>query len=1414
MRSRFCRQLGFGLLLGLAAVSELRAQTVDGTNYPFSTATGVVLEVMSSGTTQLVAANLDDTASPVASIGFDFWFLAVRYTQFSVNANGLARLGPTAVSTAFNNNSGFAAAANNPKIAPYFDDLFVGTNGKVHYKVVGSAPSRKLVVEWLNMQIPRVGPGLAGAGTFQMWLFETTGVIELVYGSGIALNSANGGYSVGLANGGASFGSVTTSVPAVSYIAANNSQTNAIAGGTAYIFAPPTPTAPTNLTFTGVAAVGMTLNWIDSPDELAYSIEMSTDGTNYATVGTAAGGATFFPVTGLVPSTTYFWRVYAVSSGALSVPPLSGSQPTNAPGNVASNGAGGNWSAPATWAGGVVPTSSDNVTIVDGSTVTIDTAAVAYALAVGQGASGILQFEPATARSLTVGANVTIASGGTFQSAATGTVTTHGLVLGGSLINDGTLEFSTNLGTAGATITFTGAQNAAFSGSGGTTDVRLIVVNKGTTSASVLELMPSSFTVRGVTTNVAGFLTLTNGTFKLSGAFAGTNRVFTAAAYTIPASCGFWLDNPNYTVSGQAGGLATSNNGLLRVSQGVFNIGVGPADGMGGGAGAVFVIEGGTVDASGRLDPQAAVSYTQTGGTVNVAVVGNTRSNTGSFELFSTLSSFTMSGGTINIINRNTGAIQADYAVRSSTFNVTGGVVVFGGTGALPGTTYINNSGGLVPAFIVNPTMTFNLNNAILSLRGATVTNNGAITSTGANPRFDFAGGAPMSYSGSGTFGTAVTPFGGSGVSSNSPSLVTLNAPIVTNRVNLVQGGFVNSNQITLGNGGASTTTVQIGTAGLTSAGGSFDVSPNHLQGTGGQIVVYAFETAPRTTGFEINPTRILTRLSVDNPNNVTVSGGDLTVTSTAISPNNALTLTSGRVITGSNALLMPNAASIVVRTSGYVDGNLRKNFSAAGGKTFEVGTANGYSPVSFNATAGTFPGDVAVTAVASTAPGIFPVNKAITRYWRLAASGLTADLTFTYLDPGDLPGTVTEANLHVYRHDAAFTDLGGTIDTAANTAAVTGVTTFSDWTLAEPGATAAADLSITKTDGVTTAYPGQTISYAIVAGNGGPAAVTGATVTDTMPAALTGATWTCVGAGGGTCTASGTGNIADIVDLPVGATVTYTVTGIVDQSATGVLSNAAFIAAPAGVTDPVPGNDSATDTDWLIACNSEIVAVPDGRVTASTLPAGANGWFGASLRIGSSYSVEFQNDTGSGIPPGILTVFSGDDACGGSSTLTTTDTSAIDPAGTNGIARMSFTAPGTQTYFRARLVNSTGGPVAFSFGWSETTLFSAAWSTNGGFDAFYSFLNTTAVAIGGTLTLLDTTGVVLSSFNLTIPAGQTTSTNTAALAVARNRTGSARFTHNGPPGAIVVEAAIANFSLSPAYVQPVKFRATRESAH
>src|SRR6185295_7323384 len=101
---------------------------------------------------------------------------------------------------------------------------------------------------------------------------------------------------------------------------------------------------------------------------------------------------------------------------------------------------------------------------------------------------------------------------------------------------------------------------------------------------------------------------------------------------------------------------------------------------------------------------------------------------------------------------------------------------------------------------------------------------------------------------------------------------------------------------------------------------------------------------------------------------------------------------------------------------------------------------------------------------------------------------------------------------------------------------------------------------SITKSDGLTNATPGQATTYTIVASNSGPSSAVGASVTDTFPAGFTGATWTCVGAGGGTCTAAGSGNISDTVNLPAGGSVTYSVNGTIDGAFTGTLSNTATV--------------------------------------------------------------------------------------------------------------------------------------------------------------------------------------------------------------------------------------------------------------
>ncbi len=127
-------------------------------------------------------------------------------------------------------------------------------------------------------------------------------------------------------------------------------------------------------------------------------------------------------------------------------------------------------------------------------------------------------------------------------------------------------------------------------------------------------------------------------------------------------------------------------------------------------------------------------------------------------------------------------------------------------------------------------------------------------------------------------------------------------------------------------------------------------------------------------------------------------------------------------------------------------------------------------------------------------------------------------------------------------------------------------------------------DLQLTMTDGASSIAWDSALTYTIVATNAGPNAVTGATITDTFPSSLSGVTWTCAGAGGGTCgAASGSGNINTTVNLPSGATATYTVSAqLQNGTGTSLLLNQAVISAPSGVLDSDTRNNTVADQDII----------------------------------------------------------------------------------------------------------------------------------------------------------------------------------------------------------------------------------------
>jgi len=237
---------------------------------------------------------------------------------------------------------------------------------------------------------------------------------------------------------------------------------------------------------------------------------------------------------------------------------------------------------------------------------------------------------------------------------------------------------------------------------------------------------------------------------------------------------------------------------------------------------------------------------------------------------------------------------------------------------------------------------------------------------------------------------------------------------------------------------------------------------------------------------------------------------------------------------------------------------------------------------------------------IGATVADTFPAS--LTCTWTCVGAG---GGTCTASGSGNINNTVNLPSGGSVTYTASCTISASATGTLSNTATVTAPAGVTDPIPGNNSATdtdtlaATADLSITKTDGVTTATPGGSVTYTITASNAGPSNATGATVADTFPAALT-CTWTCVGAGGGTCAASGSGNINSTVNLPVGGSVIYTASCTISASATGTLSNTATVAAPAGVTDPTPGNNSATDTDTLSASADLAITVTDGVTTAT----------------------------------------------------------------------------------------------------------------------------------------------------------------------------------------------------------------------
>ncbi len=170
----------------------MKAQSLAGTYTDLGTSGSVI-----------TTANFDDANSSAQNIGFTFTYDCQSFTQFVLNTNGFIKLGNTAPSAAalffdgaqtagggiFNSTN----AADVNLISPFNHDLTSGT-GTPEYRVYtsGTTPNRVCTIQFKNVRDKTTSPAQQYNNMqFQVKLYETSNIIEFVYGDWTASANAS-----------------------------------------------------------------------------------------------------------------------------------------------------------------------------------------------------------------------------------------------------------------------------------------------------------------------------------------------------------------------------------------------------------------------------------------------------------------------------------------------------------------------------------------------------------------------------------------------------------------------------------------------------------------------------------------------------------------------------------------------------------------------------------------------------------------------------------------------------------------------------------------------------------------------------------------------------------------------------------------------------------------------------------------------------------------------------------------------------------------------------------------------------------------------------------------------------------------------------------------------------------------------
>ena len=264
------------LTLGLSGFAQTLA------DYTFTTGTDANKWQTLTTTTSLITPGAGDYGvTTVHDIGFSFTFGSEAYTQFSVNADGNLRFGPTVTGTS-NYSTPFSSSnanINAPKINMLGCDGFLSDSGHVYHEVIGTAPNRVCVIEIFTSTYTTSSRN--SVLRWQVQLFEGSNDIQIVFASTTPPILPATTRQMGMSTGANDVILLNANHQATHY---NAGQSTTIASGNwpdvnrYYYFAAPVVTCPkvTALTATNLTTTSFDLNWTPVGTETDWDLYVST----------------------------------------------------------------------------------------------------------------------------------------------------------------------------------------------------------------------------------------------------------------------------------------------------------------------------------------------------------------------------------------------------------------------------------------------------------------------------------------------------------------------------------------------------------------------------------------------------------------------------------------------------------------------------------------------------------------------------------------------------------------------------------------------------------------------------------------------------------------------------------------------------------------------------------------------------------------------------------------------------------------------------------------------------------------------------------------------------------------------------------------------------------------------------------